>query len=78
MISMLFNTIIMVVSGLVTQSCLTDLTPWTVACQTPLSCHFPGKNTGVGYHFLLQGILPTQVSNPCLLHCRQIIYQLSH
>ena len=26
----------------------------------------PGKNTGVGCHFLLQGILPTQVSNPRL------------
>ena len=28
---------------------------------------FPGKNTGVGCHFLLQGIFPTQGSNPCLL-----------
>ena len=35
---------------------------------------FPGKNTGVGNHFLLQGIFPTQGSNPCLLHCRQILY----
>ena len=26
----------------------------------------PGKNTGVGCHFLLQGIFPTQGSNPCL------------
>ena len=31
----------------------------------------PGKNTGVGCHFLLQGIFPTQGSNPGLLHCRQ-------
>ena len=34
-------------------------------------CNFPGKNTGVGCHFLLQGIFPTQGSNPhlrCLLH----------
>ena len=30
--------------------------------------NFPGKNTGVGFHFLLQGIFPTQESNPCLLH----------
>ena len=30
---------------------------------------FPGKNTGVGCHFLLQGIFPTQGLNPCLLHC---------
>ena len=31
----------------------------------------PGTNTGVGCHFLLQGIFPTQGSNPhllCLLH----------
>ena len=28
---------------------------------------FPGKNTGMGCHFLLQGIFPTQESNPCLL-----------
>ena len=38
----------------------------------------PGKNTGVGCHFLLQGIFPTQESNPGLLHCRQILYQLSY
>ena len=39
---------------------------------------FPGKNTGVGCHFLLQGIFPFQESNPGLLHCRQILYHLSH
>ena len=39
---------------------------------------FPGGNTGVGCHFLLQGIFPTQRLNPSLLHCRQIVYQLSH
>ena len=36
----------------------------------------PGKNTGVGCHEHLQGIFPTQKSNPhllCLLLCRQII-----
>ena len=45
-------------------------TLWTAACQAPLSVHgnFPGKNTGVGCHFLVQGIFPTQVSSPCLLH----------
>ena len=31
---------------------------------------FPGKNTGVGSHALLQGIFPTQASNPGLPHCR--------
>ena len=35
------------------------------------------KNTGVGCHFLLQGIFPTQGLNPDLLHCRQILYHLS-
>ena len=38
----------------------------------------PGKNTGVGSLSLLQGIFPTQGSNPDLPHCRQILYQLSH
>ena len=38
----------------------------------------PGKNTGVGCHFPLQGIFPTQGSNPGLPHCRSILYQLSH
>ena len=93
------------------------MTPWTVACQSPLSIEFwqeywsglpcsplgdlpnpgikpgspalradslpsepPGKpmNTGVGSLTLLQGIFPTQESNQGLLHCRQILYQLSH
>ena len=43
------------------------VTPWTEAHQAPLSMDSPGKNTGVGCHFLLQGIFPTQLSNPCLL-----------
>ena len=38
----------------------------------------PGQNTGVGSLSLLQGIFPTQESNPDLPHCRQILYQLSH
>ena len=38
----------------------------------------PGQNTGVGSHSLLQGIFPTQGLNPGLLHCRQILYWLSH
>ena len=36
------------------------------------------QNTGVGCHALLQGIFPSQESNPGFLHCRQILYQLSH
>ena len=38
----------------------------------------PGKNTGVDCHSLLQGIFLTQGANPGLLHCRQILYHLSH
>ena len=37
-----------------------------------------GQNTRVGSLSLLQGIFPTQGSNPGLPHCRQILYQLSH
>ena len=39
---------------------------------------FPGKNTGVGYCFLLQEIFLTQGLNPGLPHCRQTLYHLSH
>ena len=38
----------------------------------------PGQNPGLASCSLLQGIFPTQRSNPGLLHCRQIIYQLSY
>ena len=38
----------------------------------------PGKNTGVGFHSLLQGIFATQGSNLGLPQCRQILYHLSH
>ena len=48
-------------------------------CSLP-ACHVDslGKNTGVGCHTFLQGIFPTQGSNPGLLHCRRILYHLSH
>ena len=39
------------------------LTLWTVALQAPLSMGFPRKNTGVGCHFLLQGIILTKGLN---------------
>ena len=38
----------------------------------------PGKNTGVGSHFLLQGIFSTQGLRLGLLHCRQIFYHLNY
>ena len=57
-------------------------TAWTIAPPL-LLCpwDFSGKNTGAGYHFLLQGIFPTQWLNErllYLLHCRWILYPLSH
>ena len=45
-----------------------------VAFQAPLSMGFPSKNTGVGCHFLLQGILLTQGWTPHLLLGRWILY----
>ena len=56
---------------LITQSCPTFFNP--MDCGPPrLLCPWdsPGKNTGVGCHFLLQGIFPTQGSNPGFPHCR--------
>ena len=50
--------------------------PWY--CRAPLSWNSPGKNTGVGSHSLLQRIFLTQGLNLSLLHCRQILYCLSH
>ena len=41
--------------------------------RPPYPWNFPGKNSAVGCHFLL-----IQGSNLCLLHCRQILYHLSH
>ena len=64
---------------LITQSCLTLCDP--MDCSLPgSSVHgdSPGKNTGVSSHSFLQGIFPAQGSNPGLLHCRQILYHLSH
>ena len=61
------------------QSCLTLCDP--MDCILPgSSIHgdFLGKNTGVGCHALLQGIFPTHGSNPGLLYCRWILYNLSH
>ena len=42
------------------------------------SWNSPGQNTGMGSLSLLQGIFPTQGSNPGLPHYKQILYQLSH
>ena len=54
------------------------MTPRTVATNFLCPRDSPGKNTGVGCHFLLQEIFPTQRSDPGLPHCRQILYRLSY
>ena len=46
--------------------------PWTVAHRLFCPWGFPGKYTGVGCHFLLQGIFLKQGLNPQILHCRWI------
>ena len=57
------------------QSCSTFL--WHHGLYSPWNS--PGQNSGVGSLSLLQGIFPTtQGSNRGLLHCKQILYQLSH
>ena len=64
---------------LVAQSCPTlcdPCGPYPARLLCPWNS--PGKNHGVGSHSLLQGIFLTQGSNPGLLHCRQILYPLSH
>ena len=60
-------------------SCVWFLRPHGLE-YTRLLCPWdpPGKNTGVGCHFLLQGIFPIQESNRSLLHYRQILYWLSY
>ena len=64
------------------QSCLTFCDPRN--CSPPGSTVdgiFPGKNTGVGCHFLLQGIFPNQGLNPgllCLWHWQADSLPLCH
>ena len=54
-----------------TQSCLTLCNPMDrVAWWATVHGDSPSNSTGVGCHALLQGIFPTQGSNPGLLHCR--------
>ena len=64
---------------IVSQSCPTLCDP--MDCSLPDSSvhgHFPGKNTGMGCHALLQGNFSIQGSNPDLPHYRWILYNLSH
>ena len=57
-------------AGLVTKSCPILATHGLQPARLHCPWDFPGRDTGVGCHFLLQGIFPTQKSNPGLLHCR--------
>ena len=50
---------------------------WSALLRLLCLWDFPGKNTGVGCHSLLQGIFSTHGSNPSLLHHRQILYHLT-
>ena len=61
-------------SNVFIQSCLSLCDPWTVALQAPLTVDFPGKNTGVGCHFLLQGLFLIQGWNLGLPLGRRILY----
>ena len=58
------------------KSCLTLYDPTDTRLLRPWD--FLGKSTGVSCHCLLPGIFPTQGLNPGLLHCRQMLYCLSH
>ena len=49
-----------------------SVTPWIVAHQALCPRDFPGENTWMDSHFLLQMIFLTQGSNPCLLHVSRI------
>ena len=64
---------------LVAQSCLTFFDThrlWPARLLCPWKS--PGKNTGVGCHFLLQGIFSTKGSNSGLMHYRRMLYCLSY
>ena len=70
----------LVLKALVAQLCPTPFDP--MDCGPPGSsvCSWdsPGKDTGVSRNSLLQGIFQTHGSSPGLLHCRRILYHLSH
>ena len=78
-LSTFFRLLLWMLESEVTQSCPTLCNPMDNSLQrAPPSMGFLGKCTGVCCHFLLQGIFPTQGSNPGLPHCRQMLYGVSH
>ena len=58
--------------------CMFSHSVMTDSLQPRVSVEFPGKNTGVGYRFLLEGIFSSQGSNPCLLHWQLDSLPLHH
>ena len=60
---------------LATQTCPAFCDPMDCSLRgSSIHGDYPGKNTGVECHALLQGMFPIQGSNPGLPHCRQILY----
>ena len=67
------------ISGLVTKSCPILMTPWTEARQSPLPIGFSRQEYWSGLPFPSPGeSSQPHISNLGLLHCRQILYQLSY
>ena len=60
--------------SLIAKSCPALKTPWTIACQAPLSMGFARQEYWSVLPFSSSGIFPTQESYSNLLHCRQILY----
>ena len=54
------------------------VTPWTVACQDPPSMGLSRQEYWSGLPFPSPGDLPDPKIDPGLLHCRQMLYRLSH
>ena len=53
-------------------------TPWTVAYQVPLLMGFSGQECWSGLPFPSPGDVPDPGIEPSFLHCRQMLYHLSH
>ena len=68
----------MVVACLAAKSCLTLVTPWTIAQQVLLSMGLPRQEYWSELPFPSPRDLPNTGTEPSLLHCRQVLYQLSH
>ena len=64
--------------GLLAMLCPTLTTPWTIACQAPLSMRFSRQECESGLPCPPPGIFPTWGLNPCLLHCSWILNPPSH